>query len=100
MSTHVYISQPNVYIQKILAHWPVPHNGTKHRLTSLNKKWYTKYIIQIRGPLGHPPLPLPQEVVVDHLYPPQAVVVEHLRDHLAQVAGIHWSSPRAQLLAA
>jgi hypothetical protein len=42
----------------------------------------------LRGPLGHPPLPLPQEVVVAHLYP-------HLRDHPAQVAGVHWSSPRA-----
>jgi hypothetical protein len=51
------------------------------------------YIIHhtIKGPLGHPLLPLPQEEVVAHLYPPQAVVVEHLQDHPAQAAGVHWS---------
>jgi hypothetical protein len=45
----------------------------------------------IRGPLRHPPLPLPQEAVVAHLYLPQGVVVEHLQDHPAQAAGVHWS---------
>jgi hypothetical protein len=54
----------------------------------------------IRGPLGHPQLPLPQEVVVAHPDQPQAVVVEHLQNHPAQAAGIHSSSLRAQLLAA
>jgi hypothetical protein len=62
----------------------------KTRLTSLIKMVYIIHHT-IKGPLGHPLLPLPQEEVVAHLYPPQAVVVEHLRDHPAQVAGVHWS---------
>jgi hypothetical protein len=90
----------NVYIQKnISAHRPVPHLGTKNRLTSLSKR-YTKIHHIIRGPLGHPQLPLPQEAVVAHPHLPQAVVVEHPQDHPAQAAGVHSSSQQAQLLAA
>ena len=56
--------------------------------------------LTIRVPLMHPQLPLPQEAVVAHPDLPQAVVVEHPQDHPAQAAGVHSSSPQAQLLAA
>ena len=82
----MYISYPSVFIQKMWAHWPMPHHGTtKTRLTSLIKNSIHH---TIKGPLGHPLLPLPQEELVAHLYPPQAVVVEHLQDHPAQEAGV------------
>jgi hypothetical protein len=66
----------------------------QNRLTSLIKNGTHKYPT-IRGPLRHPPLPLPQEEVVAHPYLPQAVVVDHLLDRPAQVAGGHLSSPLA-----
>jgi hypothetical protein len=92
MSTHIYIYiGTECLYTKIWAHWPVPHQGTTKPAHQPNQKWY----IQIRGPLRHPQLPLPQEEVVAHLYPPQAVVVDHLLDRPAQVAGGHSSSPLA-----
>jgi hypothetical protein len=60
----------------------------QNRLTSLNPNGTHKYHT-IRGPARQPPLLLPQEEVVAHLYPPQAVVEEHLQDRPAQVAGGH-----------
>jgi hypothetical protein len=60
----------------------------QNRLTSLIKNGIHMYHT-IKGPLGHPLLPLPPEEVVAHLYPPQAVAVEHLQDHPAQEAGVH-----------
>jgi hypothetical protein len=90
MSTHIYMSEPNVFIQKIWAHWPVPHQGTTKPAHQPNQNGTHKYHT-IRGPLRHPPLPLPQEEVVAHPYPPQAAVVDHLLDRPAQVAGGHSS---------
>jgi hypothetical protein len=99
MSTHIYMSEPNFFIQKIWAHWPVPHNGTTKPAHQPNQNGTHKYHT-IRGPLRHPPLPLPPEEVVAHPYLPQAVVVDHLLDRPAQVAGGHSSSPLAPQLAA
>jgi hypothetical protein len=77
--------------------------GPTARATSMVQKSAhqpIKKVHTIRGPLKHPQLPLPQEAVVAHPNLPQAVVVEHPQDHPAQAAGVHSSSPRAQLLAA
>jgi hypothetical protein len=70
MSTHVYISEPNVFIQKIWAHWPVPHHGTTKPAHHPNQKWYTHVSYNqgaSRAPPaappsgggGGPPLPAP-----------------------------------------
>jgi hypothetical protein len=80
MSTHVYIAS-ECLDTKISALRPVPHKWYKNRLTSLSKRY--KMLHTIRGPLGHPQLPLPQEVAVAHPHLPQAGVVEHPQDHPA-----------------
>jgi hypothetical protein len=72
----------------------VPHQGTTKPAHQPNQNGTHKYHT-IRGPLRHPLLPLPQEEVVAHPYPPQAAVVDHLLDRPAQVAGDHSSSPLA-----
>jgi hypothetical protein len=54
MSTHVYISEPNVFIQKIWAHWPVPHHGTTKLAHQPNKKWYT-HVSYNQGASREPP---------------------------------------------
>jgi hypothetical protein len=70
MSTHVYISEPNVFIQKIWAHWPVPHHGTTKPAHQPNQKWYTHVSYNQgaskappaappSGGGGGPPLPAP-----------------------------------------
>ena len=80
---------PNVYIhKKYFGPQARATSWYKNRLTSLSKQ-YTKYIHTIRGPLSHPQLPLPQEEVAAHPYPPQAVVVEHLQDPPAPAVGVH-----------
>jgi hypothetical protein len=60
----------------------------------------TKMPHTIKGPLGHPQLPLPREAMVAHPHLPQAVVVEHPQDHPAPATSVHSSSQQAQLLAA
>ena len=60
---------------------PYHINGTKLDSPAYQKD--TKIHHTIRGPLGHPQLPLPQEAVVAHPHLPQAVVVEHPQDHPA-----------------
>jgi hypothetical protein len=104
MYTHIYIyiglsGHPNVYIQKIYR--PTgPCRILVYKIGSPAYQKGTKIPHTIRGPLGHPQLPLPQEAVVAHPHLPQAVVVEHPQDHPAQAAVVHLSSQRAQLLAA
>jgi hypothetical protein len=90
MYTHIYIlASPAIrmFTYKKYIGSPAYQKGTKMPHT-------------IRGPLGHPQLPLPQEAVVAHPHLPQAVVVGHPQDHPAPAAGVHSSSQRAQLLAA
>jgi hypothetical protein len=97
----IYISHPNVYNKKYIG--PPAHAASRYKKLAhqpIESKRYTKIHHTIRGPLGHPQLPLPQEAVVAHPHLPQAVVVEHLQDHPAQAAGVHSSLQRAQLLAA
>jgi hypothetical protein len=84
---YIYRNQMFLYTNMgPLAHATSWYN--KNRLTSLIKNGTHMYHT-IKGPLGHPLLPLPQEEVVAHLYPPQAVAVEHLQDHPAQEVGVH-----------
>jgi hypothetical protein len=85
--SYIYMTAPNVYIQKYRPTGPCHIWVQQNRLTSLNST-YTSHTI--KGPLRHPQLLLPQAEVA-HPYLPQAVVVEHLQDHPAQVAGVHSS---------
>ena len=103
MYTHIYIlASPAIRMFTYKKYISPPARATYRYKQSAHQpiKKGTKVPHTIRGPLGHPQLPLPQEAVVAHPHLPQAVVVEHPQDHPAQAAGVHSSSQRAQLLAA
>jgi hypothetical protein len=83
--SYIYIGlsgHPDVYIQKIYQPIGSGHISV-HKISSLAYQKGTKMPHTIKGPLGHPQLPLPQEVVVAHPHLPQAVVVEHPLDRPA-----------------
>jgi hypothetical protein len=101
--THIYIkASPAIRMFTYKKYIGPPARAASRYKKSAHQpiKKGTKVTHTIRGPLGHPQLPLPQEAVVAHPHLPQAVVVEHPQDHPAQAAGVHSSSQRAQLLAA